>query len=72
MAVAILMVHGQNGFFMNWSGSQKGEGFEYHLLTIGVGLVLLVRGGGKWAIDTLITDKIAESNSVRSRVLARA
>jgi putative oxidoreductase len=72
MAVAILMVHGQNGFFMNWSGSQKGEGFEYHLLTIGVGLVLLVRGGGKWAIDTLITDKIAESNSVHPRVLARA
>src|SRR5687768_764994 len=21
-----------NGFFMNWYGNQKGEGFEYHLL----------------------------------------
>src|SRR5579864_3681090 len=34
MAVAILLVHAPNGFFMNWAGNQRGEGFEYHLLVI--------------------------------------
>src|SRR5579859_4888312 len=28
MVVAILMVHLPNGFFMNWGGNQKGEGYE--------------------------------------------
>src|SRR5512139_664392 len=27
MAVAVLMLHFQNGFFMNWSGKQAGEGY---------------------------------------------
>src|SRR6266478_7505060 len=36
MLVAIATIHGAFGFFMNWSGTQKGEGFEYHLLTLGV------------------------------------
>src|SRR6201987_6142404 len=34
MLVAIATVHSTFGFFMNWSGAQKGEGFEYHLLAI--------------------------------------
>lgn len=54
MLVAVTMVHAQYGFFMNWSGSQKGEGFEYHLLTIAIAIALVVRGGGKWALDTAI------------------
>src|SRR3954468_10460579 len=29
MVVAILTAHLANGFFMNWYGNQKGEGFEY-------------------------------------------
>src|SRR5882762_2765112 len=28
MLVAMTTVHAANGFFMNWSGQQKGEGFE--------------------------------------------
>src|SRR5579864_4384668 len=32
MLVAVFMVHAQFGFFANWSGTQKGEGIEYHLL----------------------------------------
>ncbi|HKT35107.1 MAG TPA: DoxX family protein [Nitrospira sp.] len=35
MLGAITMVHMPNGFFMNWFGQQKGEGYEYHLLVIG-------------------------------------
>ncbi len=46
--------HLQNGFFMNWSGQLQGEGFEYHLLVIGIALTLLINGSGKWALDRLI------------------
>ena len=51
---AILGGHIANGFFMNWMGNQKGEGYEYHLLmaTLALGLVFL--GGGTCALDTLI------------------
>src|SRR5258707_7855799 len=40
-----------NGFFMNWAGNQKGEGFEYHLLAIGLALAVIISGAGKWSID---------------------
>jgi putative oxidoreductase len=55
MVVAIFMVHLQNGFFMNWSGNQQGEGFEYHILAIAIALALIVKGGGKWSVDKLLT-----------------
>ena len=54
MVVAIATVHGANGFFMNWMGNQKGEGFEYHLLAIGLALVVMIQGGGKASLDGLI------------------
>lgn len=53
MAVAVATVHWQHGFFMNWSGAQKGEGFEFHLLAIAIALALVIKGGGKWALDAL-------------------
>ena len=43
--------HLANGFFMNWFGTQKGEGFEYHLLVIGLAVALMVKGGGRWSLD---------------------
>ena len=46
MVVAILMVHRHFGFFANWFGQQKGEGYEYHLLAIAIALTLIVRGTG--------------------------
>jgi putative oxidoreductase len=51
MLVAILAVHGANGFFMNWSGTQKGEGFEYHLLAIAIATFLLIHGAGAFSVD---------------------
>lgn len=54
MIVAIATAHGANGFFMNWSGTQKGEGFEYHLLAIGLALVVMFAGAGKASLDGLI------------------
>jgi putative oxidoreductase len=51
MAVAVYMLHFQHGFFMNWFGNQKGEGYEYHLLVIAIAVALMIRGGGKWSVD---------------------
>ena len=51
MVVAVATVHATNGFFMNWSGSQKGEGFEYHLLAFGIAAALVLRGGGAFSLD---------------------
>jgi len=55
MIVAIFMVHLPNGFFMNWFGTQKGEGFEYHLLAIAVAATLLLRGAGAFSVDRSVT-----------------
>lgn len=63
MVVAILSVHGAHGFFMNWTGSQKGEGFEYHLLALGLALVTIIAGGGKWSIDLLLSRCLGKSAS---------
>jgi putative oxidoreductase len=54
MVVAVAKVHSANGFFMNWSGQQKGEGFEYHLLAIALAIVVLVKGSGALSIDRAI------------------
>jgi putative oxidoreductase len=54
MLVAILMVHTSNGFFMNWTGQQKGEGFEYHLLALAITVALMVRGAGAFSVDRAI------------------
>ncbi len=58
MLGAITLVHWPNGFFMNWFGKQAGEGYEYHLLVIGIGLALLLTGGGKWSVDGAIAKKL--------------
>jgi len=39
---------------MNWMGTQKGEGFEYHILAIAIGLALAIMGGGLWSVDRAI------------------
>jgi putative oxidoreductase len=57
MTGAIFMVHLPNGFFMNWGGKQAGEGFEYHLLAIGIALALMVKGGGALSLDRLLARK---------------
>jgi putative oxidoreductase len=54
MVVAIATVHGSNGFFMNWTGAQKGEGFEYHLLVLAITAFLMIRGAGSFSVDHAI------------------
>ena len=55
MMVAILMVHHNFGLFMNWSGQQKGEGFEFHLLAIAIAIVLMARGSGAFSVDRALS-----------------
>jgi len=50
----IFTAHIGNGFFMNWYGTQKGEGFEYALLVIGLSIATLINGSGKYSIDNII------------------
>ncbi len=55
MLGALVLVHAKIGFFMNWMGNLKGEGFEYHLLALGLSIALLVKGGGALSIDRALT-----------------
>jgi putative oxidoreductase len=55
MIGAIFMVHLANGFFMNWMGTQKGEGFEYHLLALAMAAALLLRGAGAFSLDRALS-----------------
>lgn len=54
MAVAVALVHIHVGFFMNWAGNQKGEGFEFHLLALAIAVAVMARGSGAWSLDRLI------------------
>ena len=56
MFVAIATVHWPNGFFMNWEGNQKGEGFEYHLLALGIAITLIIVGAGAGSVDGALSD----------------
>ena len=65
MVVAVVLVHGQYGFFMNWTGAQKGEGFEYHLLVLAVTAFLMIRGGGAASVDRLLSSLAQERFKAR-------
>src|ERR1700716_268183 len=54
MLGAILTVHRQHGFFMNWYGNEQGEGFEYQVLAIGLAVALVLNGAGMWSVDAMI------------------
>jgi putative oxidoreductase len=70
MLVAIAMVHHHFGFFMNWTGTQKGEGFEFHLLALAITAFLMVRGAGAASIDRLVS--FPANNQIRAQVRAQA
>ncbi|WP_395763153.1 DoxX family protein [Elizabethkingia anophelis] len=53
----IIAVHLPFGFFMDWHSIQGGEGYEYHILAIGILLSLLVSGAGKFSVDKLLNSK---------------
>lgn len=55
MLVATVLVHWKVGFFMNWYGSQQGEGYEYHLLAMGLAVAVMIRGGGAASVDRALS-----------------
>ena len=60
----IVSAHLEYGFFMNWYGNQKGEGFEYHLLVIGLALQLFFDGAGKYSVDFLLSKRKLTINTL--------
>lgn len=65
MVVATLTVHVHVGFFMNWAGTQKGEGFEYHLLAIALALAIVIKGSGALSVDRFLTTHAPSSQAKR-------
>lgn len=63
MTGAALMAHAKHGFFMNWMGTQKGEGIEYFIPVVAIALALMIKGGGTWAVDRLIARKLDSHRS---------
>lgn len=62
MIGAIYTVTGRWGFFMNWYSEQgRGEGFEYHLLVLGMVAALVIKGSGKWSLDGFLIRNLGKS-----------
>ena len=57
MLGAIYTIHLKNGFFMDWYNTGQGEGFEYHLLAIGMALAVMVQGSGRFSVDRLLSER---------------
>ena len=67
MVVAVVMIHGQFGLFMNWTGAQKGEGYEYHLLALAATALLMIRGAGAVSVDRLLSSPANDRVTARSQ-----
>src|SRR5581483_5392252 len=63
MVVAIFKVHLPYGFFMNWLGTQKGEGYEFHLLALALLIAIFVRGAGAFSLDHAVSRSLTRSAS---------
>jgi putative oxidoreductase len=72
MLGAIVIVHWPQGFFMNWFGQQQGEGYEFHLLVIAMSAALVIAGGGKWALDSVIACWLEQGDTAPDRRMKRA
>jgi putative oxidoreductase len=59
MVVAVFMVHQRFGLFMNWSGAQKGEGIEFHLLALAMAAAIMIAGAGAFSIDGFLSGSAA-------------
>ena len=71
MLGAMVLVHGQHGFFLNWNGDQAGEGIQFHLLVLAVAVVLMGRGSGAWSVDRLLLRGLTRAPHEDARELER-
>ena len=55
-----MSTHVSNGFFMNWFGALPAgtEGFEYHLLAIGLSAVVALNGSGAFSLDRWLASRL--------------
>ena len=59
--VGALIVHLPDGWSMNWFGTKKGEGIEYHVLLLSLLLIVIVRGSGAMSIDCWLSAILSEN-----------
>lgn len=71
MVGAVITAHLPHGFFMNWTGAQGGEGFEYHLLALALALPIVIAGGGRASVDGWLAARL-QAAAVDQALPARA
>lgn len=49
--------HAAHGFFVDWFGTQAGQGVEYHLLMLGGAVALGLAGGGALSADAWLDQR---------------
>ena len=59
LMLGAISTHVGNGFFMNWFGALPAgsEGFEYHLVVIGLAASVVLQGSGAYSIDRLLAER---------------
>jgi putative oxidoreductase len=60
MLVAIVKFNAVYGLFMNWTGQQKGEGIEFHLLVLAITATIMIVGSGAWSVDRALSSPSPE------------
>lgn len=59
---AFVVDHKQYGFYMNWFGNQKGEGFEFDLLFWAIAIVVVINGSGRFSVDRWLLQRRQAAN----------
>ncbi|HEU4522048.1 MAG TPA: DoxX family protein [Thermoanaerobaculia bacterium] len=60
MVVAVWKARHFTHFFMNWyMEARRPEGFEYHLLVMGLVLIVLIFGSGRWSADRALSRNVS-------------
>lgn len=61
MIVAVGKAHSAH-FFMNWYAEPRGEGFEYHVLMVGLTVILILGGSGPVSVDRFLQRRAGEGS----------
>jgi putative oxidoreductase len=64
---AFFVAHVQNGFYMNWFGTQKGEGYEFDILFWAISITLIINGSGKYSIDKWLINRLEQLPATKMR-----
>jgi len=67
---AFFQAHLENGFYMNWFGNHKGEGYEFDILFVVIAFVVSLRGSGAFSLDRVITAKASNERTIKNAKLA--